>query len=287
MHTEMDGFFAAGNLVQVYDLVDWVSMDGERAGRNAAAFATGALGERKRKLLIKRGRGIRCAVPQVYRAYGGEVPGVRTLYLRVDSVLKRPVFRFVGPNGVIGEVKKPYALPPEIVECDISGFVGEISGDGEITVEAVERAPLEDRVPLNGGPGGSARPGFLKTVPVTCILCPDSCLVRVFSEGGELRAEGARCAKGTKYAIKEVTDPRRTFTSSVMVLGGDEPVCPVRSTKPIRKDDWRKARKIVGETSVRAPVRRGATISRDFLERGIDLIASMSVGAAEEDIQSR
>ncbi|MBO7654525.1 MAG: FAD-dependent oxidoreductase, partial [Kiritimatiellae bacterium] len=41
MATSMPGFFAGGNVVRVYDLVDWVSRDSETAGRSAAAYAKG------------------------------------------------------------------------------------------------------------------------------------------------------------------------------------------------------------------------------------------------------
>jgi L-2-hydroxyglutarate oxidase LhgO len=39
MATSMPGVFAGGNVVKVYDLVDWVSRDSEIAGRSAAAYA--------------------------------------------------------------------------------------------------------------------------------------------------------------------------------------------------------------------------------------------------------
>jgi CxxC motif-containing protein len=83
-----------------------------------------------------------------------------------------------------------------------------------------------------------------------------------------------------RYAVREVKDPRRTFTSSVRVWGGREPLCPVRTARPIRRDDWSKARKLVGETSVRAPVRCGERLVRDFLEPGIDLVATGTVEPA-------
>ena len=41
MATTLPGVFAAGNVVRVYDLVDWVSRDAEIAGRSAAAYAKG------------------------------------------------------------------------------------------------------------------------------------------------------------------------------------------------------------------------------------------------------
>ena len=39
--TSVPGIFAAGNVVHVYDLVDWVSEAGFTAGKNAARFALG------------------------------------------------------------------------------------------------------------------------------------------------------------------------------------------------------------------------------------------------------
>ncbi len=41
MATSVPGIFAGGNVVKVYDLVDWVSRDSETAGRSAAAYAKG------------------------------------------------------------------------------------------------------------------------------------------------------------------------------------------------------------------------------------------------------
>ena len=40
MATSVPGIFAGGNVVRVYDLVDWVSRDSEIAGRSAAKYAT-------------------------------------------------------------------------------------------------------------------------------------------------------------------------------------------------------------------------------------------------------
>jgi thioredoxin reductase len=45
MATSVPGIFAGGNVVRVYDLVDWVSRDSETAGKAAAAYALKAKGE--------------------------------------------------------------------------------------------------------------------------------------------------------------------------------------------------------------------------------------------------
>ena len=283
MHTGVDGFFAAGNLVQVYDLVDWVSIDGERAGRSAAQHATGRLGKRGAVAGIRAGEGIRSAVPQVYSAYAGGERSAGPLYLRVRGVYERPVFRFTGANGLIGEVKKRYAVPSEIVTFDVSEFLPKAFESGSVTVDVAERAPrVKAPKPAHDtaeGPGGVGGDGG-RTVTVSCVLCPTSCVVRVFSSRGEVRTEGAQCPRGTRYAVREVTDPRRTFTSTVRVVGGEIPVCSVRTTKPIRKDDWRKARGLIEEISVDAPVECGLAVIEGFLEPGIDLVATKSVRAA-------
>jgi thioredoxin reductase len=41
MATTVPGIYAGGNVVRVYDLVDWVSRDSETAGRSAAEYAKG------------------------------------------------------------------------------------------------------------------------------------------------------------------------------------------------------------------------------------------------------
>jgi len=65
MQTSVPGIFAAGNVVHVYDLVDWVTEAGFVAGRSAAKFA---LAERKRvarRVRLQPGDNIRYIVPHV------------------------------------------------------------------------------------------------------------------------------------------------------------------------------------------------------------------------------
>jgi CxxC motif-containing protein/NADPH-dependent 2,4-dienoyl-CoA reductase/sulfur reductase-like enzyme len=284
MHTELDGFFAAGNLVQVYDLVDWVSLDGLKAGRNAAAHAMGKGGAAGRPIRIIGGEGIRSVVPQLYRPYADGSEAKVELYLRVSGVLERPVFRFSAGGEVVGEIKRPHAAPSEMVVCEVARFIDEALGRGPLRVDALQRGAARD----SAGPSPAKAPepllaasrsvrGGKEDAVVTCVLCPDSCVVRVSSLGGETLAEGARCQRGVKYSIKEAIDPRRTFTSSVRVEGGEIAVCSVRTSKPLRRDDWRQARELAAEVALKAPVRCGQTVAEDFLEKGVALVATKSV----------
>ena len=64
--TEIDGIFACGNVVHVSDLVDYVSEDGERAGRYAASSAAPeGKNPRDMSTRIMRGKNVNYTVPQI------------------------------------------------------------------------------------------------------------------------------------------------------------------------------------------------------------------------------
>lgn len=65
MHTSVPGIFAAGNVVQVFDLVDHVSRCGTEAGEAAARFVRGEIIPwSKGHVHINAGDGVRCVMPQ-------------------------------------------------------------------------------------------------------------------------------------------------------------------------------------------------------------------------------
>ncbi|MDR0652296.1 MAG: FAD-dependent oxidoreductase [Synergistaceae bacterium] len=83
MQTTSECVFAAGNAVAVYDLVDFVSREGERAGRNAAMYAMGRLTKGRRDIAVIPGENVRSASPQIIT--GAENVA---LYLRVSSPIE-------------------------------------------------------------------------------------------------------------------------------------------------------------------------------------------------------
>ena len=62
--TGLPGVFACGNVLHVHDLVDFVSMEAERAGKNAALYAAGKLSRKGREITVTPGDGVRYVVPQ-------------------------------------------------------------------------------------------------------------------------------------------------------------------------------------------------------------------------------
>jgi hypothetical protein len=61
--TNVPGIFAAGNVVHVYDLVDWVTEAGYVAGKGAAAFAQADKPAAGEQIPLKAGDNIRYVVP--------------------------------------------------------------------------------------------------------------------------------------------------------------------------------------------------------------------------------
>ena len=123
LQTNIDGIFAAGNVLQVWDLVDNVSMDGDKTGANAARFVGGELKIKSSEIKVITGENIRTVTPQ--KIVGGEevefAVRVRTpiqnAELKVGEVRKK--YRVLSPTQVI----KISLKPSEIESCRETGRI--------------------------------------------------------------------------------------------------------------------------------------------------------------------
>lgn len=70
---------------------------------------------------------------------------------------------------------------------------------------------------------------------IICIVCPNSCKVRLQENNSELVFSGNRCKRGETYAISEVTHPMRTLTTTVKTIFPDLPFIPVKTAGTIEK----------------------------------------------------
>lgn len=115
----------------------------------------------------------------------------------------------------------------------------------------------------------------------TCINCPIGCRLTVSRDGEELKVTGNTCPRGEKYAIQELTDPRRTVTSSVAVLGGIEPVTAVRTTQPVPKADITAVLGAIHALRAPAPLLTGQVLLRNVCGTGADVAVTRAVAARE------
>ena len=117
----------------------------------------------------------------------------------------------------------------------------------------------------------------------TCLVCPRGCALEADTEKtGDDRVKGATCAKGVAYAVQELDDPRRTFSTSVRVLSGAAPLVPVRLTKPIPRAAIGEALGLIHALTLTAPVEAGQILLPDILGFGSAVIAVRSVNAGEK-----
>lgn len=111
---------------------------------------------------------------------------------------------------------------------------------------------------------------------LTCIGCPMGCQITVEMDGKDiLKVEGHTCEKGLTYAKKEVTNPTRIVTGSVIVTGSDKVhMVSVKTAQDIPKNKIFDCAEAISKVTVKAPVKIGDVIIKDVAGTGVDVIAT-------------
>ena len=108
--TLVGGVFACGNVLQVHDLVDFVSEEAETAGRGAADYVSGG-GEDKAPLDVLNGQNISYVLPQkIDKNLAGDVK----LFFRVNNTFKNCTIKAVSGDTELSVRKKKIAVPGEM-----------------------------------------------------------------------------------------------------------------------------------------------------------------------------
>lgn len=138
--TNIPGIFAAGNVVHVYDLVDWVSEAGKQAGASAAKFAQRERRRETNHLPLLAGENVRYLVPQTLDRESLAVNSVR-LQLRVRQPIEQPVWVEVRSKGnLVARKGELYARPGEIITMEIPiRAYDEVQLADSLTVAVVKR----------------------------------------------------------------------------------------------------------------------------------------------------
>ena len=116
--TQVVGIFACGNVLQVHDLVDYVSQEAERAGRSAAQYVkTG--GENLRSVPTQAGFGVRYVLPQRVHISQEDV----SLFLRVTQPFGKVIFTVKSGDRVLAIAKRLRAAPGEMEKLTIKADI--------------------------------------------------------------------------------------------------------------------------------------------------------------------
>ena len=112
--TSVEGIFVAGNVLHVHDLVDFVSLEGERLAVQVAKYINNEVIE-KCSINIDRDNNIGHTIPQKISGKNDFV-----LSMRVRKPLKNPTIEITQDDKVIKSVKMKKAIPAEMIQIKVS-----------------------------------------------------------------------------------------------------------------------------------------------------------------------
>ena len=138
--TNVHGIFAAGNVVHVYDLVDWVTEAGYQAGESAAKHAAEVRDKEAHLIPMVAGDNIRYIVPHMLDKRSLEENEIR-LQMRVTKPVEQPVWVEVhNENNLVTRRVERYVRPGEMVTIVLKPKdFAEVQKAGSLTVDIVPR----------------------------------------------------------------------------------------------------------------------------------------------------
>ncbi|MBR3973405.1 MAG: FAD-dependent oxidoreductase [Oscillospiraceae bacterium] len=114
LETNVPGIFAAGNVLHVHDLVDFVSEEANAAGRHAAEYVLGNQEVGGKTLPIRTSGGVRYTVPVEIRPEALNPEGKVTIRFRVGAVYQNKRIVIYAGDKQIFTKKRPVLAPGEM-----------------------------------------------------------------------------------------------------------------------------------------------------------------------------
>ncbi len=113
----------------------------------------------------------------------------------------------------------------------------------------------------------------METKNLTCIVCPLGCPITAQMDGNNIISiSGSSCRRGEAYARAELTDPRRTLTTTMRIEGAG--LVPVKSSGALPKALLRDSMDIINVARAKAPVMPGDVLIANILSTGVDIVAT-------------
>jgi len=121
LETSNEGIFAAGNVVFIHDLVDYVTEAGYLAGKNAALYALNKYEKSKRKIMILKDENIHSLIPQYINLDLIKNENFM-IQLRVNKNYEEKIkINITANNKIIATFTEPYARPAEMIVLKVNG----------------------------------------------------------------------------------------------------------------------------------------------------------------------
>jgi len=109
---------------------------------------------------------------------------------------------------------------------------------------------------------------------VICIVCPKGCHVKTSYYDGKWSFKYNECQRGPEYVKKELTNPTRVITSTVVIEDAIDRRLPIYTNGGVPKDMIFDVMKELSKIRVSAPIKMNDLIIENILDTGIDVLAS-------------
>ena len=132
--TGAEGIFACGNVLQVHDLVDYVSDEAERAGIGAAAYVTGNAAK-ETTVATAPGSGVRYVLPQQVRLANRDV----SLFMRVTQPFGKCRLVVQSGDAVLATANRLKAAPGEMEKITVKADkLAQVTGPITVRLEELK-----------------------------------------------------------------------------------------------------------------------------------------------------
>ncbi len=109
---------------------------------------------------------------------------------------------------------------------------------------------------------------------LTCIICPRGCHLLI---DDNLKVTGNFCPRGARYAVEELTCPKRTLTSTMKTNSLDHPRVSVKTDKPIEKRLILQAMKEIDSKIVKLPIHIGDILIKNICDTDSNIVATRNL----------
>ena len=116
--TGVEGIFAAGNVLHVHDLVDWVTEESEIAGKSIAAYLEGRRKERENSLELEAGENLNYVIPNKIDFVADERKFTK-LFMRVTQPMSDVEVHLIDGEETLLRYNKDFVLPGEMLTVNL------------------------------------------------------------------------------------------------------------------------------------------------------------------------
>ena len=106
---------------------------------------------------------------------------------------------------------------------------------------------------------------------LTCIICPNGCQL-IIDEN--CKVSGNMCPRGEQFAINEITDPKRSVTSTCKTVFPNIPVIAVKTDGEVKKGDVTKVIEQINKVVIDKPMKIGDVVIENVINSGVNVVLS-------------